>query len=135
MHAQPTGMHCTLGTDVLGCVPSVQAALGLRLTETRLSDEGCCVLRAPDACRWMENHRDWCISRQLWFGHRIPAYYVTLAGEAAAAPGGPSERMDRWVIAQSAALAQKEADARFPGQQPSLQQVCPRSCPSSSRYS
>jgi len=25
--------------------------------------------------RWMENIRDWCISRQLWWGHRIPAYY------------------------------------------------------------
>src|SRR5690606_1678270 len=24
---------------------------------------------------WMENVRDWCISRQLWWGHRIPAYY------------------------------------------------------------
>ncbi|XP_013170152.1 PREDICTED: valine--tRNA ligase isoform X1 [Papilio xuthus] len=27
---------------------------------------------------WMENIRDWCISRQLWWGHRIPAYRVTL---------------------------------------------------------
>ncbi|XP_063891954.1 valine--tRNA ligase isoform X1 [Helicoverpa armigera] len=27
---------------------------------------------------WMENIRDWCISRQLWWGHRIPAYKVTL---------------------------------------------------------
>ena len=26
--------------------------------------------------RWLENIRDWCISRQLWWGHRIPAYYV-----------------------------------------------------------
>ena len=26
---------------------------------------------------WMENIRDWCISRQLWWGHRIPAYYCT----------------------------------------------------------
>uniref|UniRef100_A0A8C4DJQ8 valine--tRNA ligase n=1 Tax=Dicentrarchus labrax TaxID=13489 RepID=A0A8C4DJQ8_DICLA len=26
---------------------------------------------------WMDNIRDWCISRQLWWGHRIPAYFVT----------------------------------------------------------
>jgi valyl-tRNA synthetase len=25
---------------------------------------------------WMENVRDWCISRQLWWGHRIPAWYI-----------------------------------------------------------
>ena len=28
--------------------------------------------------RWLENIRDWCISRQLWWGHRIPAYFVTV---------------------------------------------------------
>ncbi len=30
---------------------------------------------------WMENTRDWCISRQLWWGHRIPAYYCDGCGE------------------------------------------------------
>jgi len=30
---------------------------------------------------WMENIRDWCISRQLWWGHRIPAYYCRDCGE------------------------------------------------------
>lgn len=29
---------------------------------------------------WMENIQDWCISRQLWWGHRIPAYYCTKCG-------------------------------------------------------
>ncbi len=31
--------------------------------------------------RWMENLRDWCISRQLWWGHRIPAWYCDACGE------------------------------------------------------
>ncbi|MBE6570031.1 MAG: valine--tRNA ligase [Ruminococcaceae bacterium] len=30
---------------------------------------------------WMENSQDWCISRQLWWGHRIPAYYCDACGE------------------------------------------------------
>ena len=30
---------------------------------------------------WMENIKDWCISRQLWWGHRIPAYYFDNAGK------------------------------------------------------
>ena len=30
---------------------------------------------------WMENIKDWCISRQLWWGHRIPAYYCDACGE------------------------------------------------------
>lgn len=30
---------------------------------------------------WLENIRDWCISRQLWWGHRIPAYYNDRTGE------------------------------------------------------
>jgi len=43
----------------------------------------------------MDNIRDWCISRQLWWGHRIPAFYVLLDGETDCPPGGPDERMDR----------------------------------------
>ena len=30
---------------------------------------------------WLENIRDWCISRQLWWGHRIPAYYCEDCGK------------------------------------------------------
>ncbi len=30
---------------------------------------------------WLENIRDWCISRQIWWGHRIPAYYCSACGE------------------------------------------------------
>ena len=34
---------------------------------------------------WLENIRDWCISRQLWWGHRIPAYYCDNCGETVVA--------------------------------------------------
>ncbi|MDR1340952.1 MAG: valine--tRNA ligase [Prevotellaceae bacterium] len=43
---------------------------------------------------WMENVKDWCISRQLWWGHRIPAYYL---------PGGG------YVVAETAEKALAEA--------------------------
>ncbi|MBN2481284.1 MAG: valine--tRNA ligase [Bacteroidales bacterium] len=35
---------------------------------------------------WMENIRDWCISRQLWWGHRIPAYYIGETQDYVVAP-------------------------------------------------
>lgn len=43
---------------------------------------------------WMENIRDWCISRQLWWGHRIPAWYHNETGEiyvGMTAPENPEE--------------------------------------------
>ena len=38
---------------------------------------------------WLENIRDWCISRQLWWGHRIPAYYCAECGEIVVARQQP----------------------------------------------
>ena len=43
---------------------------------------------------WMENIRDWCISRQLWWGHRIPVYYCDACGQVMAAVD-PPERCDK----------------------------------------
>ena len=39
---------------------------------------------------WMENIRDWCISRQLWWGHRIPAWYCDECGETIVAREAPA---------------------------------------------
>lgn len=41
--------------------------------------------------RWMENVDDWCISRQLWWGHRIPAYYHKKTGEVIVSETAPKD--------------------------------------------
>lgn len=48
---------------------------------------------------WMENVRDWCISRQLWWGHRIPAWY---------------DKEGRYVVARTEQEAIKEYKHQFP---------------------
>ncbi|MGD6872529.1 valine--tRNA ligase [Sutcliffiella horikoshii] len=45
--------------------------------------------------RWMENIRDWCISRQLWWGHRIPAWYNKETGEIHV-DHNPPEDIENW---------------------------------------
>ena len=52
---------------------------------------------------WLENIKDWCISRQLWWGHRIPAYYFT---------DGEGKR--QFVVAETAEKALAEAQAVNP---------------------
>ncbi len=42
---------------------------------------------------WMENIRDWCISRQLWWGHQIPAYYHIETGEMVVAKENPNPKL------------------------------------------
>lgn len=44
---------------------------------------------------WMENIRDWCISRQLWWGHRIPAWYHKETGEVYVGREAP-EDIENW---------------------------------------
>jgi valyl-tRNA synthetase len=40
--------------------------------------------------QWMDNIRDWCISRQIWWGHRIPVFYCDACGHTWAARGQPA---------------------------------------------
>ncbi len=53
---------------------------------------------------WLVNIQDWCISRQLWWGHRIPAYYYT----------DPTDGQEKFVVAETAELALEKAKA-LPG--------------------
>ena len=45
--------------------------------------------------QWMENIEDWCISRQLWWGHRIPAYYHKTTGEVLVSMDPPAD-IENW---------------------------------------
>ncbi len=54
---------------------------------------------------WLENIQDWCISRQLWWGHRIPAYYI----QSDKMPAG-----DEFVVAETMEEARKLAVEKFP---------------------
>ena len=51
---------------------------------------------------WLENIQDWCISRQLWWGHRIPAYYY---GCGDTATNGTEETGEDFVVAENAEQA------------------------------
>ncbi|CAD5123228.1 DgyrCDS11590 [Dimorphilus gyrociliatus] len=60
---------------------------------------------------WMENCRDWCISRQLWWGHRVPAYFVSSADNSI--PPGSEEDENYWVSAHTKEEALKKASEKF----------------------
>ncbi|XP_057951719.1 valine--tRNA ligase, mitochondrial 1 [Malania oleifera] len=62
--------------------------------------------------RWLDNIRDWCISRQLWWGHRIPAWYVTLEDDILKELGAYN---DHWVVARNEEEARMEANRIFVG--------------------
>ncbi len=53
---------------------------------------------------WLENIQDWCISRQLWWGHRIPAYFVS---------GNENDAEERFVVALTPEEALAKAQAKY----------------------
>ncbi|KAG7035615.1 Valine--tRNA ligase, mitochondrial 1 [Cucurbita argyrosperma subsp. argyrosperma] len=67
---------------------------------------------SADWKRWLENIRDWCISRQLWWGHRIPAWYATLDDDQLKEFGAYN---DHWVVARNEEEAEEEAKLIYAG--------------------
>jgi len=59
---------------------------------------------------WMNNIQDWCLSRQLWWGHQIPAYFVTIESDDV-------ERSEEelWVTGRTDEEASEKAAKKFPG--------------------
>ncbi|KAH9252303.1 hypothetical protein BASA81_009756 [Batrachochytrium salamandrivorans] len=64
--------------------------------------------------RWLENIQDWCISRQLWWGHRVPAYYVHIDGDE-----NDRDVSNRWVSGRSEEEARCKAIKKFAEVDPS----------------
>ena len=60
--------------------------------------------------RFLENIQDWCISRQLWWGHRIPVYLVTIPGVIDVPDKNNSEH---FVVGRNEAEARKNAATKF----------------------
>ncbi len=60
---------------------------------------------------WLENIQDWCISRQLWWGHRIPAYFINDAAPVSEASA--SEATEKFVVALTEEDALAKARAKY----------------------
>jgi valyl-tRNA synthetase len=67
--------------------------------------------------KWLENIQDWCISRQLWWGHRCPVYFVNIEGQ-----DQDRDDSEYWVSGRTEEEAKTKADAKFAGKTFTLEQ-------------
>lgn len=67
--------------------------------------------------RWLENINDWCISRQLWWGHRCPVYFARIEGGS-----GDLSEDDLWFSGRTREEAEEKAKAALPGKTFTLEQ-------------
>ena len=65
---------------------------------------------------WMKNITDWCLSRQLWWGHQVPAYLVKVDGENTDDNDG-----ELWVTGRTEEEARQKAEKKFPGKKFTLE--------------
>ncbi|KCV72560.1 valyl-tRNA synthetase [Fonticula alba] len=87
---------------------SAQAADAVRSGKIQILPEG---VFDRTWFHWMESPQDWCISRQLWWGHQIPVYRVTFVCEALEASTPDDDA--RWIAARSADEALDQAAKNF----------------------
>ena len=59
--------------------------------------------------RWLEGINDWCLSRQLWWGHQTPSYFIEIQGQSTDDSDG-----EQWVAARTPAEAEKKARIKYP---------------------
>ncbi|CAH2352806.1 valine--tRNA ligase, mitochondrial [[Candida] railenensis] len=66
---------------------------------------------------WLGNIQDWCISRQLWWGHRCPVYYVTIEGQE-----DDKLNNEYWISGRTYEEALEKATKKFPNTKLTLEQ-------------
>jgi valyl-tRNA synthetase len=96
LHVHSVG-HCQRSSDIVEPLVSEQWFVRIEPLATRALEavQSGHIKIVPDRfereyAHWMENIRDWCISRQLWWGHRIPVWYCADCGHVTVAIDDPA---------------------------------------------
>ncbi|KAG6846244.1 valine--tRNA ligase, partial [Arthromyces matolae] len=102
----------------VNCKPLAEEAIKTFLKRTRSGE----LLIQPKQSenewyRWLEGIQDWCISRQLWWGHRCPAYFVRIEGAEQDINDGKN-----WVVGRTQDEARERAEVIAAGRKFALEQ-------------